>query len=79
MTATATVTELGPNMTLDEKKKEAKTRLEEASAIEQKHLGQGAEPLTGADLARVKQLLAEVDQLHEGIAQDDQARELLRD
>ena len=60
----ATVTELGPNMSLEDRRKEAKSRLEQASEIEQRHTGPGAEPLTGADLERVKQLLAEVDALH---------------
>ena len=51
---TATITELGPNMSLEERRKEAKSRLEQASEIEQRHTGPGTEPLTGADLERVK-------------------------
>jgi len=62
-----TIAELGPNMSLDEMRKEAKSRLEEASAIEQRHTNPGAEPLTGAELEQVKRLLLEVDGLHERI------------
>ena len=74
---TATITELGPNMSLEDKRKEAKTRLEEASSIEEKHSGPGAEPLTGAELERVKQLLLEVDALHEQIEADEERRTLV--
>lgn len=73
---TATITEIGPNMTLDERRKEAKARLEEASAIEQRHSGPGAEPLTGADLEQVKKLLAEVDALHVQIEAAEEVRAL---
>src|SRR5262245_49152626 len=65
--AMTTVTELGPNMSLDDLRKEAKTRLEAASELEQKHTGPGTEPLTGADLEQVKRLLLEVDALHDRI------------
>ena len=74
---TATVTELGPNMTLEDKRKEAKYRLEQASEIEQRHTGPGTEPLTGADLERVKRLLAEVDVLHAAIEADEERRHLV--
>jgi len=62
-----TVTELGPNMSLDDLRKEAKARLEAASELEQKHTGPGTEPLTGAELEQVKKLLLEVDALHHRI------------
>ena len=67
-----TVTDLGPNMTLEEKRKEAKARLEEAAAIDQKHLAPGSEPLAGADLERLKQLLLEADHLHALIQADEE-------
>jgi HK97 family phage major capsid protein len=63
----AAVTELGPNMSLEDMRKEAKARLEAASEIEQKHTGPGTEPLTGDELERVKRLLSEVDLLHDRI------------
>jgi HK97 family phage major capsid protein len=64
---TATVTALGPNMSLEDMRKEAKSRLEAASEIEQKHTGPGTEPLTGDELEQVKRLLSEVDLLHDRI------------
>ena len=67
-----TVTELGPNMSLEEKRKEAKARLEEANAIEQRHLEPGTGPLAGADLEQVKRLLAEVDALHAAVEADEE-------
>jgi HK97 family phage major capsid protein len=76
MSATATVTELGPNMSLDDKRREAKTRLEQASAIELRHTGAGAEPLAGEELAQVKRLLTEVDALHASIQADEERRGL---
>jgi HK97 family phage major capsid protein len=66
-TALATITELGPNMSLEDMRKEAKGRLEQASALELKHTGPGTDPLAGADLEQVKQLLAEADALHAAI------------
>jgi hypothetical protein len=72
MSALVTVTDLGPNMTLEDKRKEAKDRLEEASGIEQRHLTPGAPPLEGADLDRVKKLLLEADQLHAWIQADEE-------
>jgi len=69
---TATVTELGPNMALEDKRKEAKARLEEASGIEQRALAPGAAPLAGADLERVKHLLEEADRLHAWIQADEE-------
>jgi HK97 family phage major capsid protein len=72
----ATVTELGRNMTLEDMRKEAKARLEQASEIELKHMGTGAEPLTGAELERVKQLLVEADLLHERIGEAEEVRAL---
>lgn len=70
--STVTVTELGPNMSLEDKRKEAKSRLEQASEIEQRHTGEGRPPLTGADLEQVKRLLAEVDVLHAAIEADEE-------
>lgn len=72
----ATVTELGPNMTLEDMRKEAKARLEQASEIELRHTGQGAEPLSGADLAEVKRLLQEADLLHDRIGTAEEVRAL---
>jgi HK97 family phage major capsid protein len=69
---TVTVTELGPNMSLEDKRKEAKSRLERASEIEQRHTGEGREPLSGADLEQVKRLLTEVDALHASIEADEE-------
>ena len=71
-----TVTDLGPNMTLEDMRREAKSRLEQASEIEQRHSGQGAEPLSGADLERVKQLLVEADLLHERIGTAEEVKAL---
>ena len=63
-------------MSLEEKRKEAKARLERASEIEQKHTGPGAEPLAGADLEQVKRLLNEVDALHASIEADEERQGL---
>lgn len=71
-----TVTELGTNMSLEDMRKEAKARLEQASEIELRHTGEGAEPLTGDDLQRVKQILLEVDALHDRIGGAEEARAL---
>jgi HK97 family phage major capsid protein len=72
----STVTDLGPNMTLEEMRREAKSRLEQASEIEQRHTGQGAEPLSGADLERVRQLLVEADLLHDRIGTAEEVKAL---
>jgi HK97 family phage major capsid protein len=72
----STVTDLGSNMTLDDMRREAKSRLEQASEIEQRHTGQGTEPLAGDDLARVKQLLVEADLLHERIGTAEEVKAL---
>jgi HK97 family phage major capsid protein len=74
--STVTVTELGPNMSLEDMRKEAKNRLEQASEIELKHTGEGAPPLTGDDLDRVKRLLAEADLLHSKIGDAEEVRTL---
>jgi HK97 family phage major capsid protein len=71
-----TVTALGPNMTLEEQRKEAKSRLEQASEIELRHTGEGAAPLGGAELERVKQLLGEVDALHTQIEAAEEVKNL---
>lgn len=73
---TATTTELGPNMTLEDMRKEAKARLEDAAAIEQKHLAPGADPLAGADLEQVKKLLTEADALHARIQEREDGNAL---
>jgi HK97 family phage major capsid protein len=72
----ATVTELGRNMTLEDMRKEAKARLEQASEIELKHAAPGAEPLAGADLEQVKRLLSEVDALHDRIGGAEEVQNL---
>jgi HK97 family phage major capsid protein len=72
----AAVTELGPNMTLEDMRREAKARYEQASEIEAKHAEPGAEPLSGAELERVKQLLLEGDLLHERIGEAEDVRAL---
>src|SRR5262245_13560710 len=73
---TATITLLGPNMSLEDMRKEAKARLEVASEIELKHTGDGVEPLSGADLERVKKLLAEADLLHDKIGAGEEVQNL---
>jgi HK97 family phage major capsid protein len=72
----AVVTELGPNMSLEDMRKEAKARLEAASEIELKHTGPGTEPLTGDDLETVKRLLSEADLLHDRIGGAEEVQTL---
>src|SRR4030095_15313707 len=69
-------TALGSNMTLDEKRTEAKARLDEASGIEEKHLVSKT-TLTGPELEQVKRLLAEVDVLHQAIQAEEETRGLV--
>jgi HK97 family phage major capsid protein len=69
-------TALGTNMSLEEMRTEAQARLDEASAIEAKHL-EGAPPLTGAELEHVKRLLAEVDGLHAAIQSLEETRSIV--
>src|SRR3982751_3430613 len=71
-----TVTELGPNMGVEDMRKEAKGRLEAASEIELRHAGQGAEPLAGAELEQVKRLLGEADALHARIEAAEEVKAL---
>jgi len=68
-------TPVGPNMTLEEKRTEAKARLDEASAIEEKSLGGGT--LTPAELEQVKRLLKDVDDLHAQIQAEEETRGLV--
>jgi HK97 family phage major capsid protein len=71
-----TVTELGPNMTTEDLRKEAKSRLEAASEIELRHSGAGTEPLSGGELEQVKRLLGEADALHARIEAAEEVKAL---
>jgi HK97 family phage major capsid protein len=71
-----TVTELGPNMGVEDMRKEAKSRLEAASEIELRHAGPGTEALSGAELEQVKRLLGEADALHARIEAAEEVKAL---
>src|SRR3982751_5786918 len=71
-----TVTELGPNMGVEDMRKEAKGRLEAASEIELRHAGPGTEPLAGGELEQVKRLLGEADALHARIEAAEEVKAL---
>jgi HK97 family phage major capsid protein len=71
-----TVTELGPNMGVEDMRKEAKGRLEAASEIELRHSGAGTEALSGGELEQVKRLLGEADALHARIEAAEEVKAL---